>query len=88
MLTVILMVIGRQSPFGAGLVWWFARGLIAEFWKYVWSRFLLGEDKYGPIEGAMWTRVNARFPNLYNALLEEPDRATRLAWLVSTKLHV
>ena len=42
---------------------------------------LLGEDKYGPGEGAMWKRVNARFPNLYKALLEEPDKATRGAWL-------
>ena len=44
-------------------------------------RSVLGEDKYGPIEGAMWKRVNARFPNLYKALLEEPDKATRGAWL-------
>ena len=42
---------------------------------------LLEEDKYGPVEGAMWKRVNARFPNLYKALLEEPDKATRGAWL-------
>ena len=34
------------------------------------------EDKYGPVEGAKWKRVNARFPNLYKALLEEPDKAT------------
>ena len=46
---------------------------------------MLGEDKYGPIEGAMWKRVNARFPNLYKALLEEPDRATRGAWLKRAK---
>ena len=46
---------------------------------------MLGEDKYGPIEGAMWKRVNARFPNLYKALLEEPDKATRGAWLKQAK---
>ena len=44
-------------------------------------RNVLGEDKYGPVEGAKWKRVNARFPNLYKALLEEPDKATRGAWL-------
>ena len=42
---------------------------------------MLGEDKCGPVEGAKWKRVNARFPNLYKALLEEPDKATRGAWL-------
>ena len=39
------------------------------------------EDKYGPVEGAKWKRVNARFPALYKALLAEPDKATRVARL-------
>ena len=44
-------------------------------------RSVLEEDKYGPVESAKWKRVNARFPALYKALLAEPDKATRGAWL-------
>ena len=42
---------------------------------------LLEEDKYDPNGGALWKRVNARFPALYKALLAEPDKATRVARL-------
>ena len=44
-------------------------------------RSVLEVDKYGPVESAKWKRVNARFPALYKALLAEPDKATRGAWL-------
>ena len=44
-------------------------------------RSVLEVDKYGPDESSRWKRVNARFPNLYKALLDEPDRATRVARL-------
>ena len=36
-------------------------------------------QKYGPDESSRWTRMNARFPALYKALLAEPDRAMRVA---------
>lgn len=44
-------------------------------------RSVLEENKYGPVESAKWKRVNACFPALYKALLAEPDKATRGAWL-------
>ena len=44
-------------------------------------RSVLEEDKYGPNGGALWKRVNARFPALYTALIAEPDKATRVARL-------
>ena len=36
---------------------------------------LLCEDKYAPGEGSKWKHVSARFPDLYKALLAEPDEA-------------
>ena len=42
---------------------------------------LLEGDKYGPNGGALWKRVNARFPALYKALIAEPDKDTRVARL-------
>ena len=42
---------------------------------------MLEGDKYGPNGGALWKRVNARFPALYKALIAEPDKDTRVARL-------
>ena len=44
-------------------------------------RSVLEEDKYSPVQGAKWKCVNTRFPDLYKALLAEPDKATRVARL-------
>ena len=43
--------------------------------------FLLEVDKYGPDESSRWKRVNACFPNIYKALLDERDRVIRVARL-------
>ena len=42
---------------------------------------MLEGGKYGPNGGALWKRVNARFPALYKALIAEPDKDTRVAQL-------
>ena len=42
---------------------------------------VLEVDKYAPDESPKWKRVNARFPDLYKALLAKPDAATRGARL-------
>ena len=42
---------------------------------------MLEVKEYGPDESAKWKRVNARFPAFYKALLAQPDKATRGAWL-------
>ena len=44
-------------------------------------RSVLEGDKYGPNGGALWKRVNTRFPALYKALIAEPDKDTRVARL-------
>ena len=44
-------------------------------------RSVLEVKEYGPDESAKWKRVNARFLALYKALLAQPDKATRGAWL-------
>ena len=38
---------------------------------------LLEVDKYAPDKSSKWRHVNARFPDLYKALLVDPDAATR-----------
>ena len=43
--------------------------------------FLLEVDKYTPDESPKWKRAKARFPDLYKALLVDPDAATRGARL-------
>ena len=42
---------------------------------------LLEVEKYAPDESPKWRRVNARFPDLYKALLAKTDVATRGARL-------
>ena len=39
--------------------------------------FVLSEDKYAPGDTSRWKHVSARFPALYQALLDEPDKAVR-----------
>ena len=38
---------------------------------------MLSEDKYAPGDTSRWKHVSARFPALYQALLDEPDKAVR-----------
>ena len=38
---------------------------------------LLEVEKYAPYESPKWRRLNARFPDLYKALLADPNVATR-----------
>ena len=40
-------------------------------------RSVLSEDKYAPGDTPRWKHVSARFPALYQALLDEPDKAVR-----------
>ena len=40
-------------------------------------RSVLREDKYAPGDTSRWKHVSARFPALYQALLDEPDKAVR-----------
>ena len=42
---------------------------------------LLEVEKYAPDEIPKWKRVNVHFPSLYEALLADPDAATRGARL-------
>ena len=41
------------------------------------SLLLLSEDKYAPGDTSRWKHVSARYPALYQALLDEPDKAIR-----------
>ena len=41
------------------------------------QRSVLREDKYAPGDTSRWKHVSARFPALYQALLDEPDKAVR-----------
>ena len=44
-------------------------------------RSALEEDKYAPVSSSKWKHVSARFPDVYKALLEEPDAAAlRAIW--------
>ena len=38
---------------------------------------MLSEDKYAPGDTSRWKHVSARYPALYQALLDEPDKAVR-----------
>ena len=40
-------------------------------------RSVLSEDKYAPGETSRWKHVSAHFPALYQAILDEPDKAVR-----------
>ena len=48
---------------------------------------LLSEDKYAPGEGSKWKHVSACFPDLYKALLVEPDVAVHCSML-RTAVHL
>ena len=41
------------------------------------SLLLLSEDKYAHRETSRWKHVNARYPALYKALLDESDQTVR-----------
>ena len=45
--------------------------------KYNEACLLLKEDKYTPGDTSRWKHVSARYPTLYQALLDEPDQAVR-----------
>ena len=40
-------------------------------------RSVLREDKYAPGDTSRWKHVSARYPALYQALLDEPDHTVR-----------
>ena len=71
----LVMIAQQPTPIALAMLWMPVLGWMVLARKFMPLRMttLLREDKYAPGDTSRWKHVSARFPVLYQALLDEPD---------------